>query len=161
MALFGHNKSEGLCDDTLGIKLVKEGRRLKVVIGKRSVLFADVDPEQFLHDYRESLPAIRLNFDSTTINGNKLEFTTKEREELTQDIIFHWMRFYISTRQPVRITQKHVAHPQTWAIVLRRAEEKYGLKSANAVGLAGHTVGVSASEFERWMRVEDDRMNLM
>lgn len=47
MALFGRNKSEVLCDDS--IKLVKERRRFKVTIGERSVLFADVDPEQSDH----------------------------------------------------------------------------------------------------------------
>jgi hypothetical protein len=161
MAVFGRNKSEVLCEDTLNIKLVKEGRRLKVILGERSVLFADVNPEPFLHDYRESLPAIRLKFEPTIINGDKVEFTPMERKELRQEITLHWMRFYICTHQPVLITQNDLAHPQTWAIVVRKAEEKYGAKSERAVGLAAHTVGVSASEFERWLRVEEDRVNNM
>lgn len=71
------------------------------------------------------------------------------------------MRFYISTHQPVRITPSDLTHPQTWAIVARKAEEKYGEESESAVGLAAHTVGVGMSEFARWMRVEEDRVTSM
>src|SRR6476659_6860534 len=129
MAVFGRNKPEVLCDDTLDIKLVKEGRRLKVILGERSVLFGDVIPEQFLHDYRESLPAIRLNFEPTIIDGDKVEFTPLERKELRQEITLHWMRFYISTHKPVQIMENDLAHPQTWEIVMRKAREKYGARA--------------------------------
>ncbi|HEV8484189.1 MAG TPA: hypothetical protein VGV87_11650 [Blastocatellia bacterium] len=161
MAVFGRNKPEVLRDDTLEIKLVKEGRRLKVILGERSVLFSDVNPEQFLLDYRESLSAIRLNFEPTIINGDQVEFTPMEVKELRQEIALHWMRFYICTHQPVHITQNDLAHPQTSTIVMRKAGEKYGVTSERAVVLAAHTVGVSVSDFERWMRVEEDRVNNM
>jgi hypothetical protein len=104
------------------------------------------------------LPAIRLNFEPTIINGDKVEFTPMERKELSQEITLHWMRFYISTHKPVQIMENDLAHPQTWEIVLRKAREKYG---ARAVDLAAHTVGVSASDFEKWLRVKEDRVNNM
>ncbi len=161
MSLFGRKEKAELVDESLGVRVSWEEKHLRVIVGDQSTLYAGIGPEQFLKSYRESFEAIRLNFASTENNGQQLAFTAGEQDELRRDIALHWIRYYLVTKQEVRIEPKYLQHPQTWAIVLKKAEAKYGLRSPDAIALAAQTVGISYGEFETWQRVEDDRVNLM
>jgi hypothetical protein len=157
MALFGRTKRE-LTDEHLGLRVKREGKHLRVVIGDQSMLFTGSSPEQFAQHYRSALEAIALEFESTLHDGRILEFSPREQDELRRDIALHWIRYYLSTRQQVQIRPKDLQHPQTWTIVLQKAEARYGSRSEDAIALAAHTVGSYIQQFATWRRVEDDRI---
>ena len=157
MVLFGRTKRE-IIDEQLGLRVTREGNQIRVVIGDRSVLFAGSNPEQFVQDYRATVALIELSFGSTVHDGRMLEFSPGEQDEIRRDIALLWIRYYLSTKQRVQIQPKDLQHPQTWTVVLQKAEAKYGERSEAATALAAHTVGVELKEFARWRRVEDDRV---
>jgi len=121
------------------------------------VLFTGTSPEQFVQDYRAAFAVIELAFESIPHNGQTLEFSG-EQDEIRRDIALLWIRYYLSINQRVQIQPKDLKHPQTWTVVLRKAEAKYGSGSQDAMALTAQTVGADLLEFERWRRVEDDRV---
>jgi hypothetical protein len=157
MALFTRSKRE-LIDEQLCLRVTREGKHIRVVIADRSMLFTGTSPEQFVQDYRAAHDAIKLEFGPTQYDGRTLEFSPGEQDELRRDIALHWIRYYLSTKQRVEIRSRELQHPQTWAIVLKKAEIKYGWGSEEAMSLAALTVGSDLQEFARWRRVEDDRI---
>ena len=154
---FGRTKRE-IIDEQLGLRVTRERNHIRVVIGDRSVLFAESSPEQFLQHYRHALNAIQLEFEPVVHDGQTLEFSPVEQDEIRRDIALLWIRYYLSTKQRVQIQPKDLKHPQTWAVVLQNAEAKYGDRTEQATVLAAHTVGVEVQEFATWRRVEDERV---
>jgi hypothetical protein len=157
MALFARSNRE-LIDEQLCLRVTREGNHIRVVVADRSMLFTGTSPEQFVQDYRAALHTIELEFGSTQYNRRTLEFSSGEQNELRRDIALHWIRYYLSTHQRVQIRPKDLQHPQTWTIVLKRAEAKYGPGSQEAMALAARAVGSDLQQFARWRRVEDDRI---
>lgn len=154
---FGRTKRE-IIDDQLGLRVTRERNHIRAVIGDRSVLFAGSSPEQFLQHYRCALDAIEFEFEPVTHGNQTLEFSPGDQNEIRRDIALLWIRYYLSTKKKVQVQPKDLKHPQTWAVVLRKAESKYGERSEEAMVLAARTVGADLLEFERWRRVEDDRV---
>jgi hypothetical protein len=150
-----------LIDESLGVSIRAEGKHVRVTIGERGALFAGCTPEQFLRDLQMCVAAIPLAHCAVDLEGAPLVFTPQEQTALRRDIALHWMRYCLSVRTPIRITPDDLAHPQTWSIVLRAAEAKYGLRSAAATALAAQVVGLERTELERWRRVEEDRLSNM
>jgi hypothetical protein len=147
-----------MIDEQLGLIVTREGKHIRVVIGERSMLFTGTTPEQFARDYRSVLDEIELEFSATLHDDRMLEFSRREQDELRRDIALHWIRYYLSTKQQAQIRPNDMQHPQTWAIVLQKAEAKYGSQSEDAMRLAAHTVGSDLQQFSLWRRVEDDRI---
>jgi hypothetical protein len=158
MRFFGQTRKRELVDEQLGLRVLREGKHLRVLISDRSMLFLGSSPEQFVRDYRAALAAIELEFASTLHDGRMLEFSMGEQDELRRDIALHWIRYYLSIGQRVELRPTDLQHPQTWTIVLQKAEAKYGSRSEDAISLAAHTVGSDLRQFELWRRVEDDRV---
>jgi hypothetical protein len=158
MRFFGRTRKRERVDEQLGLRVLREGKHIRVLIGDRSVLFSGTSPEHFVRDYRAALAAIELEFAGTLHDSRVLEFSAREQDELRRDIVLHWIRYYLSTGQRVQVRLSDLDHPQTWAIVLRKAEAKYGSRSEDAMWLAAHTVGSDLRQFELWRRVEDDRV---
>ena len=158
MRFFGRTRKREMVDEQLDLRVLREGKHLRVLIGDRSMLFSGASPEQFVRDYRAALDRIELEFAGTLHDGRMLEFSPRERDELRRDIVLDWIRYYLSTGQRVEVRPTDLHHPQTWAIVLRKAEAKYGSRSEDAMWLAAHTVGSDLRQFELWRRVEDDRV---
>jgi len=158
MRFFGLTRKHEMVDEQLGLRVLREGKHIRVLIGDRSMLFSGDSPEQFVRDYRAALDKIELDFAATPHDGRMLEFSPREQDELRRDIVLHLIRYYLSTRQRVRVRPSDLHHPQTWAIVLQKAEAKYGSRSEDAMWLAAHTVGSDPRQFELWRRVEDDRV---
>ena len=156
--MFFRRTKRDIIDEQLGLRVTREGKYIRAVIGDRSMLFAAASPEQFVRDYRASFDVIELACGGVAHGGRMLQFLPAERDELRRDIALHWIRYYLSTNQQVQIQPKDLNHPQTWAIVLQKAEAKYGSRSEDAMALAAHTVGADLHEFARWRRVEDDRV---
>ena len=147
-----------IIDEQLGLQVTRERNHIRVVIGDRNLLFAESSPEQFLQHYRCALDAIEFEFEPAAHGNQTLEFSPGEQDEIRRDIALLWIRYYLSTEQRVQIQPKDLKHPQTWAIVLQKAEAKYGEKTEEATALAAHTVGLELKELEQWRRVEDDRV---
>jgi len=161
LGFFDRNDKREVVDESLGLRVVSEGDYIRVFVGDRNSLFIGATPQQFLQYYRESYAVIHLNFGATSHNQRALEFSPREQDELRRDIALHWIRYYLSTGQLVQVMPADLSHPQTWSIVLNKAESKYGSRSADAMWLAAHTVGSSLQQFETWRRVEDDRLDNM
>jgi hypothetical protein len=159
--IFGPEEKREVVDESIGLRVVREGKRIRVFAAGRTMLFVGPSPEQFLEYYRRSLEAINLDFAPISVDDRTLEFSEREQADLRRDIALHWIRYYLNTRQPVRIEPSDLNHPQTWSIVLTSAEQKYGSRSAEAMALAAHTVGASLQQFEMWKRVEADRVDNM
>jgi hypothetical protein len=121
------------------------------------MLFTGATPERFVQDYRSAFQSIELEFRPALNNGRMIEFSPSEQDEIRRDIALHWIRYCLSTRQEVQVRPRYLHHPQTWEIVLRTGEAKYGSRSEDAMALAAHTVGEDLESFQRWRRVEDDR----
>ena len=158
MRFFGRTRKREMVDEQLGLRVLREGKHIRVLIADRSMLFSGASPEQFVRDYRAALDRIELDFAGTLHDGRMLEFSAREQDELRRDIVLYWIRYYLSTGQRVEVRPSDLDHPQTWAIVLRKAEAKYGSRSEDAMRLAAHTVGSDPRQFELWRRVEDDRV---
>jgi hypothetical protein len=161
MGLFSRDEEREIVDESLHLRIVREGKYIRVMIGDRSALFSGSSPEQFLQYYRAALKVIDPPFTSTSRDGRRLEFSASEQYDLRRDIALHWIRFYLVTKQQVQVRPDDLTHPQTWEIVLKKAEAKYGSRSTDAMSLAAHTVGVSLERLELWRRVEDDRLENM
>ncbi len=154
---FGRTKRE-IVDEQLGLRVTREGKHIRVVIGDRSVMFAESSPDQFLQHYRCALDAIKFEFEPVSHGDQTLEFSLDEQDEIHRDIALLWIRYYLSTKQPVQVQPKDLEHPQTWAVILKKAEAKYGSESEDAMALTARTVGVDLIELKKWRRVEDDRV---
>jgi len=154
---FGRTKRE-VIDERLGLRVTREGKHIRVVIGDRSVMFAESSPEDFLQNYRCALDSIEFDFEPVSNGDQTLEFSLDEQDEIRRDIALLWIRYYLSTKQPVQVQPKDLEHPQTWAVILKKAEAKYGSESEDAMALTARTVGVDLIEFKKWRRVEDDRV---
>ena len=158
MRFSGRTRRRELVDEQLGLRVLREGKHIRVLIADRSMLFSGASPEQFVRDYRAALAAIELEFAATLHDGRTLEFSPREQEDLRRDIVLHWIRYYLSVGQRVEVRPSDLHHPQTWAIVLQKAEAKYGSRTEDAMSLGAHTVGSDLRQFELWRRVEDDRV---
>jgi hypothetical protein len=147
-----------MVDEQLGLRVLHEGKHIRVLIADRSMLFSGASPEQFVRDYRAAIDKIKLDFAAELHDGRTIEFSPCEQDELRRDIVLHWIRYYLSVGQRVEVRPSDLHHPQTWAIALQKAEAKYGSRSEDAMRLAAHTVGSDLRQFETWRRVEDDRI---
>lgn len=146
-------------DEALGVRVQAEGESVLVRMKDRSELFAGTAPEPFLNDLRAAVAAVRLGPCSAQCGGEPVAFSDEEERALRRDIALHWMRYALSVGQPVRITEEELVHPQTWGIVLRAAERKYGPNSAAAFSLAAEILGFEAERLAQWRRVEEDRVS--
>lgn len=161
MKYFFRKPNKEIADESLGIRIASEGKYVRVTIADRTLRFSNTNPEQFLCDYRACLSAIKLNFEPAVQESNILMFSDLEREELMSDVALHWMRFHLTVGNSVQISPSDLSHPQTWDIVLTKAEEKYGKQSAEAMALAAHTLSLTVERLATWRSVEDDRMSMM
>lgn len=164
MRFFTRTRRHEALDPSLDIRIVTEGEHIRVTVADRTMLFAGSTPDQFLRDYRSCINAIcqsHLVFKPISHGDLTLQFDDREKSELARDIALHWIRYHLSVGNPVGVGQRELDHPQTWGIILKKAEEKYGSGAVGALTLAAHTVGATADEFARWRRVEDDRLENM
>lgn len=161
MEPFGSGGKREIVDNSLRIRVVREGNHVRVTVGDKSESFAEADPERFLQYYRAALDVINPEFPAAIRDGRALEFTPQEQYEVRRDVAFGWIRYYLSVKRPVRVEPDYLSHPLTWDKVLKRAEAKYGYRSADAMSLAARAVGKDLDEFALWRRVEDDRLENM
>ena len=145
----------------LNVRIRAEGSRLRVDAGSKTEWFVGSDPVRLLRELRSSVATVQFRGLSDASGNGTLCFSTVEQTALRVTIALHWIRYYRSTGQPVRITAADLSHPQTWDIVLRQAEAKYGARSDSARSLAASVLGITTEQLELWRRVEDDRISIM
>lgn len=141
-----------VADESLGIRVSLEEGKLVVRTADGLRRFLGNDPAALLEDLRAAVAAVPLGDD---------EFTPEELTALRVAVALHWAGYYLSTKQPIRVTPDDIGHPQTWNIVLNAAERKFGTDAPRAWALAARVLGIAETELRQWRRVEDDRQSLM
>src|SRR5205085_8477873 len=68
-------------------------------------------------------------------------------------------RSHVHHHVPPKLTSEEMDHPNTWEIVLRHAQAKYGDSSEKAIALAAITLNKPLEEFASWVRVEEERID--
>ncbi len=153
MAWFSRRRAT---DERLGVVVEREGPHVRVATRHGSARFACADPVAFLADLRAAADAVALR-DANTPCG-AAPFTAAELAEARLAVAMHWARYALATQVPIRVTAREMEHPQTWDVVLRLAERKYGERTDAAHAAAAALLGIAVDELARWRRVEDERI---
>ena len=148
-------------DRTLGVRVVRERSACRVHAGGQSALFSETDPGRLLRDLQSLVSEAHFQRVATECEGETVLLSEAEHLALRVQVALHWMRYFHSVKAPMKLSRRELEHPQTWAVVVRQAEIKYGAGSAKSICLAAALLGMAPADLLRWRGVAQQRESLM
>ena len=148
-------------DERLGLVVAKDGNWIRATTATGTALFTGTEPAGFLRAIQAAVEQVKLVSGAAEVGGRSVQFTNAEFDQLRLAIALHWARYCLSTGIDIDVQAEDLEHPQTWGIVLKAAQGKYGAGSAEALALAAHVLRTSVERLAQWRRVEDDRLSHM
>jgi hypothetical protein len=118
--------------------------------------FSAKDKSALIGQINAAMKVVRFDFTPVIVGGKSLGFTPDEQARIARQIALHWLYFQSINNLPMRISKKVLTHSETWRMIRRIAEEKFGDKSEAAMAVAGKLVGYSGDGFREWRERDDD-----
>jgi hypothetical protein len=118
--------------------------------------FSAKDKAKLIDQINAAMKVVQFDFTPVTVGGKSAAFTSADQARVVRQVALHWLYFQSLNKLPMRIAKKDLTHPETWRMVRRIAEEKFGDRSAEAMAVAGKLVGMSGEAFQEWRERDDD-----
>lgn len=161
MPWFRRRRGQPVVDERLGLTVSKDGRWVRATTAWGTQLLSSTDPAGFLRAIQAVAAKVDLVGGATEVGGRSVQFTAAEFDQLRLAIALHWARYCLSTGVVIDLHREDLEHPQTWDIVLKAAQDKYGAGTAEALALAAQMLGISVEQLTQWRSVEDERISHM
>lgn len=140
--------SDGLC-------FQQEGPHVRVTSPHVNFLFGRSRHEELHQQYLHWVSKTHAYFTPRwqSVVGQNLDAQGFSR--LVQEITLHWMRYYVSTKLPLLLTESDWQHPQTRQIAQTVVERQLPPDAPEANALVAHLMNLSLEQYQQCKNLDN------